>query len=377
MNSTCNNNQTDLNHQLRIRRRDAMRHLLSFLQMKESLALSKQPTLRNSVASGIQTALTFLIALPAVYLSPWSNMIGFAGLGAMVALFGRFTTGWKLHSVLFQCSLCQTLVVFVMSVPAWLNAPEYVQLSLLTIICGVLIFVCNVRQLGIPGPLIFLFAAGASVTPHLSGVELLQRTIVIACVSTLAWLVCYLTQPLNAKSSEQRPFPVEVKRPISHILIASSRTAVGCGAAIFIARYALDATHPGWAALGAMAVLQGVYLHINMNRALQRIAGALFGAVITLELFQLNASIWMVIVMVAIMQILAEVFIGMNYALGQTFVTPTALLMTSLASVNSSQVDFISERVFDTVLGACVGIVVAVILSSLDDRIYLDRLRKK
>jgi len=68
------------------------------------------------------------------------------------------------------------------------------------------------------------------------------------------------------------------------------------------------------------------------------------------------------------------VSIGYNYALGQITVTPMALLMTHLASSPQAPLGMPVERVLDTVLGAALGIVFALALSSVEDRAHLHRL---
>lgn len=85
---------------------------------------------------------------------------------------------------------------------------------------------------------------------------------------------------------------------------------------------------------------------------------------------------WVLVAAIVIFQFITEVIIGFNYALGQITVTPMALLMTYLAAPVAAH-SMPVERVLDTILGAALGIVFAVIFSTLDDRVYLARHRKK
>jgi uncharacterized membrane protein YccC len=120
--------------------------------------------------------------------------------------------------------------------------------------------------------------------------------------------------------------------------------------------------------MGALAVLQGTHLHINMNRALQRTVGTTVGAVLAWALLIQDPSVWMLIAVLVALQVLTEMVIGANYALGQVLVTPMALLMTHLAAPQAGGPQMAPERVLDTLLGAAVGICIAVLLSSIDDR---------
>lgn len=105
-------------------------------------------------------------------------------------------------------------------------------------------------------------------------------------------------------------------------------------------------------------------------------AGTVVGACIVWAILAQNPSFWVVLVAVVLFQIITEITIGYNYALGQVTVTPMALLMTHLAApVANSNMPV--ERVLDTIVGAAIGIVFAVIFSTVDDRVYLARRHKK
>ena len=122
--------------------------------------------------------------------------------------------------------------------------------------------------------------------------------------------------------------------------------------------------------------MQGGHLHITMNRALQRMAGTVVGALVVGIILSQQPSFWWIALCIIVFQFVTELIIGYNYALGQITVTPMALLMTYLASPASGATMPV-ERVMDTILGAALGIVFAVIFSSLDDRAYLRKLHQK
>lgn len=357
------------------RRRDAALHMLHPHQLKDSMSLSSQPSLRNATLAGLQAAITAAIVLPLFYLSPWSHLIGFASLGALVALFGRFAPSRRRIRILLLCGLCQVLAVFVMSAAAWLGAPMAVQLLLLALACGLFLFVSVSGQFGAPGPLIFVFAAGASMSAGLSFEQVIERTAATAIVAVLAWIVCVASEVFRHDPSADRQFPVEPERPLDHRLIAAARSAAGAGIAIF-ASYTFGANHPAWAAMGALAVMQGAHLHISMNRALQRMAGTLVGSVLAWALLIQDPSVWVVITVLVGLQLLTEMVIGINYAFGQVLVTPMALLMTYLGAAQTVGPEMAPERVLDTMLGAAAGIAMAVLLSTIDDRRHLAERRR-
>src|SRR5699024_7335375 len=144
--------------------------------VRDSLALTRQPSVRNAALAGLQAALTIAIALPLIYLTPWSHLIGFAALGALVALFGRFAPQRKRNRIVLLCGLLQTSAVLSMSLASWLGASATIQLALLALACGLFFFVTVTGRFGAPGALIFVFAAGASMGEAAGLQEVAERT---------------------------------------------------------------------------------------------------------------------------------------------------------------------------------------------------------
>jgi len=102
-------------------------------------------------------------------------------------------------------------------------------------------------------------------------------------------------------------------------------------------------------------------------------AGTMVGAAFAWLLLAQEPSVWIIIAALVLLQFLTEVAIGFNYAIAQVLVTPMALLMTYLAAPIASGTDMVPERVIDTLLGAVVGMAIALVLSTLNDRKELAR----
>lgn len=352
-------------------------HLLHCQQVKSSLQVSPLASFRNEFLAGAQTGLTAVIALIVVYLSPWSNMVGFAGIGSLIALYGRFESPAGRNRMLLQAAAIQTASVLIVSSAKFAGLPEAGLLLLLALICGIYLFICVTGRYGAPGPLIFVFAAGSCIGGDVTPQVILERTLVTGGATLLGWLICMATAFLREVPSPGRAFPkAPPAPPVSHRLIASTRTVISTAVAMFIVRYGFDVHYPAWAGMGALAVTQGAYLHVSMNRALQRMVGTTIGAMMAWGVLQLEPNIWGLIAFVGVFQTVTEMVIGKNYALGQMFVAPTALLVTHLTAPWIPSDTMVPERVLDTVIGACIGMVVAVVLSTMDDRRYLDRLRR-
>ncbi|HUH61076.1 MAG TPA: FUSC family protein, partial [Candidimonas sp.] len=227
--------------------------------------------------------------------------------------------------------------------------------------------------LGGPGAVIFVFAVGAVLGPVDSWQTVVERTAATGAGAALAWLVCMASDRLRTQDVVVPGQPSGFLPPFRHHLAAASRIAAGAALAALITYWA-GGHYPAWAAIGATAVMQGSHLHITMSRSLQRMAGTMIGAALVWAILAQDPAFWAIVTAIVVFQFITEVIIGYNYALGQITVTPMALLMTHLASPIADS-NMPVERVVDTIIGAAIGIGLAVLFSSIDDRAYLARRR--
>ena len=72
-----------------------------------------------------------------------------------------------------------------------------------------------------------------------------------------------------------------------------------------------------------------------------------------LGIMALHPPLVAVAVLMAVFQYGAELYIARNYFFAQTFVTPLALLGTSIGAGWSGQLAY--DRIVETIIGACVG----------------------
>ncbi|WP_312462798.1 FUSC family protein [Comamonas sp.] len=354
-------------------RPQALRHLLSPRQLRDSARLQPLPALHIALIAAMQAALAVLLALVVARLSPWPQLVGPLGLGALAALFGRFAAPGRRMRIVGICAAMLCAAVFLPSLASWAGLPAQGMVWVLALVAGAATLAVSHWRLGGPGAVIVVFAAGASLAPVHSGQQLLERTLGTLAGGLLAALVCWATDGLRHQAVQRVQLPAQPLRPWPAELAAAGRMVLGAGLAAWVAQ-AAGWQHPAWAAIGATAVMQGSHLHITMNRALQRMVGTMLGALVAGLILSLEPSFWWIAASIVVLQFITEVSIGYNYALGQITVTPMALLMTHLASSPQAPLGMPVERVLDTVLGAALGIVFALALSSVEDRAHLHRL---
>ena len=351
------------------------RHLVSPAQWAESMAIGAPPSLRIFAIAGFQAALAVLLAIVATHFSPWPQLVGYASLGALAALFGRFATVERRMRIVMICALLLALGVLLPSLASWADALPWMMVLVLALVAGASTVAVSWWRLGGPGAVIIVFAAGAAYHPVGSGAEVLARVLATLAGGVVAVLTCLVTDRWRAAELKTLRLPPAHVPPWSHQWIAAARITACAALAAWLA-FMLGWHHPAWAAIGAVSVMQGGHLHITMNRALQRMAGTIVGSFIVWAMLAQQPSFWVVVAAIVVFQFLTEVVIGYNYVLGQITVTPMALLMTYLASPNVAA-SMPVERVLDTKLGAVLGIAFAVAFSSLDDRVHLHEHRSK
>lgn len=351
-------------------------HLLDRSQLEESVAWTQPVSIRIALIAGVQASLAVLCAVVLVLLSPWPELVGFPALGALASLFGRFAPLPRRRRIVAICAGLLTLGVFFPSVASLFGAPDWALVLVLALVAGASAVAVSRWSIGGPGAVIIVFAAGAALHSVDHWQTLVARILATAAGGVIAWLVCWLTDGLRSQEIKQLRLPPTKVPALSHQWIAAGRITVGAALAGGIA-WAAGWQHPAWAAIGATAVMQGSHLHVTMSRALQRMVGTMLGAGLVWLILAQHPPLWVMVLGIVVFQFLTEVIIGFNYALGQITVTPMALLMTVLASPAPLLGNLPVERVMETVLGAAVGIVLALLFSSADDRAHLAALRRR
>lgn len=174
------------------------RHLVSRAQWAESVALGAPPSLRIFAIAGAQAALAVLLAIVATHFSPWPQWVGFASLGALAALFGRFAPVERRVRIVVICALLLALGVLVPSLASWAGAPPWMMVLALALVAGASTVAVSWWSLGGPGAVIIVFAAGAAYAPVASGAEVGARLLATLAGGVVAVLICLATDRWRA-----------------------------------------------------------------------------------------------------------------------------------------------------------------------------------
>jgi hypothetical protein len=218
-----------------------------------------------------------------------------------------------------------------------------------------------------PGPVVMIFAAAGAADFAGAGYDIGRAsaaTALGAVVGLAASLAPWVTVLIHREPSGHRPTArasllTELRRMGEpELLTRSVRIVVASGVAAGVVA-AVGLQHPMWAAMGAIATLQGVTYHLTVSRGVQRLLGNVGGAGIAAALLALPINYWGAVALIAVLQALAEILVTVNYALCSLMVTPMALMLTALGAGLTPDVAI--DRVLDT----AVGVVVAIVLAAL------------
>ncbi|MGW2277921.1 FUSC family protein [Streptomyces sp. NPDC001770] len=150
--------------------------------------------------------------------------------------------------------------------------------------------------------------------------------------------------------------------PGSHVLPIAVRTLIGCALAGYACE-ALGVGRPYWAIVTAASLYQA-NVTLSWNRALQRTLGNLLGVLVFAAVLPLTrVSPLLLIGCVLCFNFAAEALITRNYWLGSVAVTPMALLVIEFGGTHPAG-ELIGDRVIDTVVGAAVGFLAAVLVTN-------------
>lgn len=351
-----------------VSRLDSLRQMFHRKRIEESLQLAGPVLSRNPVVVGLQVSATFLISASLILASPWADLVGFAALGPLAAIFGRFAPEGQRPRIVVLCGLTLMLAVGLMSLAGHLGFTAEAKLLVLSLLAGVFTLVTFAGRFGPPGGLIFLFAASAAMGPVSGLAEIGARLLAMLFSLSIAVILALLCE---SRRGNCLPFP---PRPsLRSQMVIAGRISLGAGIAAFLC-HGFGAAHPAWAAMGAIAVMQGPHLHVILHRTLQRFAGTLIGAGLAWLILAQEPSLMVVILCLAASQLLTEVLIGAQYGLAQVMITPMALLMTYLAMpAGTAGTEMAPERIFNTLIGVVIGLGFALLLSSQDERLALQK----
>ncbi|MEV0786545.1 FUSC family protein [Streptomyces sp. NPDC050423] len=150
--------------------------------------------------------------------------------------------------------------------------------------------------------------------------------------------------------------------PGSPLLPIAARALIGCALAGYVSS-AAGVGRPYWAIVTAASLCQA-NVTLSWNRTLQRTVGNLLGVLVFAAVLPVTRTGPLALIGCCLFfGFAAEALITRNYWLGSVAVTPMALLVLEYAGAHPAG-ELIGDRVLDTVIGAAVGFLAALLVTN-------------
>ncbi|MFE3541482.1 FUSC family protein [Nocardia sp. NPDC059177] len=208
------------------------------------------------------------------------------------------------------------------------------------------------------GPFFGIFAFGAiAMVAHVQPNPVLALMI-CAATAVLCVVVGYLESVRRARDPNAPEIAPHRTGRISLVQAARYALAISIAGGIGLL---LGVGHANWVMAGAAVPLAAASARDRINRGLHRVAGTVLGLLVTAPLLIPGPSPAVLALAIIALLYPTELFMARHYALALGFFTPLIISMTELASP-ADPLTMLTDRGVDTLLGAAVGIAVAVLV---------------
>ena len=316
------------------------------LGVRDLVRLKPVPPGQHRVAlrAGLSVAVP-LLTLIAADRTSWTI---YAAFGAFTALYGRNHVHLPRAAMQATAGLSLVGAVGLGAVVAAGGVNGWTLVLLSAVVAAVGSTLSTVFDWHPPGPLFLIFAFGtvasapgeASDVPVALAVSVASAALAIVIGNVGA--VVRRTSPASPPRLRS-PWSADPARYLVAVLVAGAiATLAGIG-------------HPWWAMVAAAAPLSVAGRDRQALRAGHRIVGTTLGLVTAAPLLLLEMDPVPLVLVVVVLQVVTELFVGRNYALALLFITPMALLMGQLGSSQDAG-RLLLDRGVETLIGGLVAI---------------------
>jgi hypothetical protein len=281
----------------------------------------------------------------------------YAVFGAFTSLYGRERTDRARLALQVEAGVTQVaavtlgVLVGLSDQRAWLSVP---------VAAGVAVaasYESTRRGWHPPGALFQVFAFTAVASAPATGADVAPAVLVSAAAALFSVLVG-LAGP--AVRSVRSATPLAAPQHIGGAVEGVTRYALQSGVGVLVAGAIATSAgigRPYWAMVSAVVPLVARDLTAQLTRGVHRVVGTGLGLLVAWALFALDVRGLALVLLVAVLQAGAELFVGRNYALALAFVTPLALLMVHLVVPVPTR-ELLLDRGVETIIGVAVGVAV-------------------
>ncbi|WP_300678706.1 FUSC family protein [Nocardioides sp.] len=278
----------------------------------------------------------------------------YAAFGAFTSLYGRTTVGRARLQLQVSSGALITASVLIGVLVGMSPARTWLAIPIVAAIAAVGAAISTAQRQHPPGPLFLVFASAACATIPSTPSDLVPAFAVSAgavAVSVVVGSAGWWLRSLRGWSDPTRfeawdfssiPYRHVVRCGLACLIAGTLATAVGIG-------------HPYWAMVSAVVPLVVPDIGVQLERGILRIVGTVGGVLVAAFLLDLGLPTLGLVCCIIATQTIGELLVGRNYALGLLAITPTALLMVSLAHPSPIH-ELVVDRTVETIIGVAVGV---------------------
>lgn len=248
-----------------------------------------------------------------------------------------------------------------------------VMIAALTLIAMLVNMVCRCYRLGPPGSLFFIMATAiAAYTPGtIEEVPLRVGMVALGCL-----VACLVAFAYSLHMTRVAPPPVETPLPrptFDFVVYDSVIIGLFVGISLLVAEL-MQLPRPYWVPVSCLAIIQGASLWAAWHRQLHRVFGTALGLCVAWLLLNLPLNVWTLSLVMMALTFGIETLVVRHYASAVALITPLTIFLAEAPHLGQGYPSaVIHARFVDTVIGAFIGVLGAVLLHNPRIRPVLSR----
>lgn len=248
-----------------------------------------------------------------------------------------------------------------------------VMIAALTLIAMLVNMVCRCYRLGPPGSLFFIMATAiAAYTPGtIEEVPLRVGMVALGCL-----VACLVAFAYSLHMTRVAPPPVETPLPrptFDFVVYDSVIIGLFVGISLLVAEL-MQLPRPYWVPVSCLAIIQGASLWAAWSRQLHRVFGTALGLCVAWLLLNLPLNVWTLSLVMMALTFGIETLVVRHYASAVALITPLTIFLAEAPHLGQEYPSaVIHARFVDTVIGAFIGVLGAVLLHNPRIRPVLSR----
>lgn len=248
-----------------------------------------------------------------------------------------------------------------------------VMIAALTLIAMLVNMVCRCYRLGPPGSLFFIMATAiAAYTPGtIEEVPLRVGMVALGCL-----VACVVAFAYSLHMTRVAPPPVETPLPrptFDFVVYDSVIIGLFVGISLLVAEL-MQLPRPYWVPVSCLAIIQGASLWAAWSRQLHRVFGTALGLCVAWLLLNLPLNVWTLSLVMMALTFGIETLVVRHYASAVALITPLTIFLAEAPHLGQEYPSaVIHARFVDTVIGAFIGVLGAVLLHNPRIRPVLSR----